>query len=498
MHVRWTDIRGQVAARRPSNNRNRSKAKLEKGEGGTTSRSDLCRAIFPIYYLGKLCGLVPVKFISHTAGRYQACLNIVDLFYSLCVLVLLLGLEIWGLWRDLKDGWEHSTRLKSRTAVIATCSDILGVMGLTLVCIVGSPFRWKYLQVVINKLIEVDEKVGISSAKRGRRFTIGITVCSLAYLWLNSSLDFYSWTRKAKDNKMFTDKGPINYAPLYFMYIVIISTEIQYTVSTYNVGQRFVRLNNRLKNLLDRSFDRRRANDYFGKCAVENAGGDVGDQVSSVPSHGQYQLDNYRIFSYRKLNETDTYVNDISELIAVHSSLCDTVSLINTAFGVVILAVTVTCLLHLVITPYFLILQAGENHESIYLLVEGMWCVFHLTRMLIIVQPSYFTVAEGKRTTVLVSQLLSSNFKGDARRELEIFSLQLLHRPLEFSACGLFSLDRTLITSIAGVVTTYLVILIQFQNADETKGDVDIIRNATQILKNVSPLQNITVLKIAT
>ena len=347
----------------------------------------------------------------------------------------------------------------------------------------------------------MDEKVGVSSARTGRRFTIGIIVCSLAYLWLNSCLDFYSWTRKVKDNKLFADKGPINYAPLYFMYIVIISTEIQYTVSTYNVGQRFVTLNNRLKNLLDRSFDRRRANvanDYFGKCAVESAGGDVDDQVPSVASHGQYQLDNYRIFNYRKLNETDTYVNGISELIAVHSSLCDTVSLINTAYGVVILAVTVTCLLHLVITPYFLILQAGENHESIYLVVEGMWCIFHLTRMLIIVQPSYFTVAEGKRTTVLVSQLLSSNFKGDARRELEIFSLQLLHRPLEFSACGLFSLDRTLITSIAGVVTTYLVILIQFQNADETKGDVDIIRNATQILKNVSPLQNLTVLKIPT
>lgn len=79
-------------------------------------------------------------------------------FYSLCVLVLLLSAEIWGLWRDLKDGWEYSTRLKSRTAVIATCSDVLGVMSLTVVCIVGSPFRWKYLQLVINKLIEVKSK----------------------------------------------------------------------------------------------------------------------------------------------------------------------------------------------------------------------------------------------------------------------------------------------------------------------------------------------------
>ena len=75
--------------------------------------------------------------------------------FSLCVLTLLLGAEIWGLWRDLKDGWIHSTRLKFRTAVIATCSDVLGVMSLTVVCIVGSPFRWKHLQVVVNKLIEV-------------------------------------------------------------------------------------------------------------------------------------------------------------------------------------------------------------------------------------------------------------------------------------------------------------------------------------------------------
>lgn len=50
---------------------------------------------------------------------------------------------------------------------------------------------------------------------------------------------------------MITDKGPINYAPLYLMYTVIISTEIQYTVATYNVGRRFVRLNDNLKSLLD-------------------------------------------------------------------------------------------------------------------------------------------------------------------------------------------------------------------------------------------------------
>lgn len=98
------------------------------------------------------------------------------------------------------------------------------------------------------------------------------------------------------------------------------------------------------------------------------------------------------------------YVNSISEMILVHSSLCDAVSLINSTFGVVILAVTVTCLLHLVITPYFLILQAGEVHEWIFLVVQGGWCIFHITRMLIIIQPSYSTIAEVRKQRVRVKK----------------------------------------------------------------------------------------------
>ncbi|KAK1116530.1 hypothetical protein K0M31_018992 [Melipona bicolor] len=426
---------------------------------------DLCRAIFPIYYLGKLCGLVPVRFYVHASG-YQARLNIVDLIYSLCVLILLLGSEIWGLWRDLKDGWEHSTRLKSRTAVIATCSDVLGVMGLTVVCIVGSPFRWKYLQLVMNKLIEVDGKIGVSSPKRARKFTIYLTICSLAYLWFNSIIDFYTWNRKT-ENKMITDKGPINYAPLYLMYTVIISTEIQYTVATYNVGRRFVRLNDNLKSLLDASNSSNdNAINYFRKFSETAAGdNDNGDKKRcKITSKRQLVLGSYRLSRKMDCKLESKSCDSISDLIMVHSLLCDAVSLINTAFGVVLLAVTVTCLLHLVITPYFLILQAkaSEKHEWIFLFLQAGWCIIHITRMLIIVQPSYSTVEEGKRTAALVSQLLSCCFDADTRRELEIFSLQLLHRPLEFSACGLFSLDRNLITSIAGAVTTNLVILVQY------------------------------------
>lgn len=74
---------------------------------------------------------------------------------SVCLLACLIGAEIWGFWRDLRDGWEFSTRLKSQNAVIVTCSDVLGVMILTAVSIVSSILRWKYVQIVIEKLVDV-------------------------------------------------------------------------------------------------------------------------------------------------------------------------------------------------------------------------------------------------------------------------------------------------------------------------------------------------------
>ncbi|XP_076652990.1 gustatory receptor for sugar taste 43a [Halictus rubicundus] len=394
---------------------------------------------------------------------------------------------MWGLWRDLKDGWGYSTRLKSQTAVIATCSDVFGVISLTVVCIVGSPFRWKYLEAAINKLVEVDERQGRTDARKNRLYTIYLAVCSLTYLWFSSIVDFCAWTRQTNAAKQLPDKGPINYAPLYFMYTVIISTELQYSVATYNLSQRFVKLNGNLKNLLDSSVSSSVA--YSLAHPAETAVGNVQDRGLNTVSRRQLELGNHR--NLKPSTETS-----ISEMVQVHSTLCDTVGLINVAFGVVILAVTTSCLLHLVIAPYFLILQAAEEHEWIFLAVQGMWCIFHVARMLIIVQPSYWTVVEGKKTAVIVSQLLSSSFDANARQQLEVFSLQLLHRPLEFSVCGLFSLDRTLITSIAGAVTTYLVILIQFQNADDTKGQVDSLKNATQILKNAPSFQNLTGLKM--
>nr|CAD7573886.1 unnamed protein product [Timema californicum] len=64
-------------------------------------------------------------------------------------------------------------------------------------------------------------------------------------------------------------------------------------------------------------------------------------------------------------------------------------------------------------------------------------------------------------------------------RKLKLFSLQLLHSKIQFTACGFFTLDYTLLHSIVAALTTYLIILIQFQLSDkhieEDQREIDVI-----------------------
>ncbi|XP_039282308.1 putative gustatory receptor 28a isoform X3 [Nilaparvata lugens] len=66
-------------------------------------------------------------------------------------------------------------------------------------------------------------------------------------------------------------------------------------------------------------------------------------------------------------------------------------------------------------------------------------------------------------TGILVHGLLNSDLQPRMRKELMIFSQQILHQKITFTAAGFFVIDFTLINNVIGAVTTYLVILIQFQ-----------------------------------
>ncbi|KAK9308324.1 hypothetical protein QLX08_001750 [Tetragonisca angustula] len=70
---------------------------------------------------------------------------------------------------------------------------------------------------------------------------------------------------------------------------------------------------------------------------------------------------------------------------------------------------------------------------------------------------------EIQKTGNLVHTLLKYTIDRQIKEELEQFSLQLLHRKINFTANGYFTLDNMLFKSILSTVITYMVILLQFQ-----------------------------------
>ncbi|XP_029665840.1 gustatory receptor for sugar taste 43a-like isoform X3 [Formica exsecta] len=398
MHVQWNDFDKQQMANntnnKPSNVDEYDVANPDVTSNNKSVNSDLYQAVFPIYHISKLSGVFPTRFVRHVSGRYQGRLSTIDSVYSLCLLACLIGTEIWGFWRDLRHGWENSTRLKSQNAVIVTTSDVLGVMSLTAASIIGSILYWQQVQTVMDKLVDCDEKLGILSPKKLQRYTILLTLCSLSYSIILSCLDIYTWNHEVKLNKKLDDKGPLNYLPLYFMYVVIIMMEVQYAIIVYNVGQRFFRVNKSLENILKSG----KITNQFRKDL--GLAGDLRDQGQLITYIRQEMVGNTRLFRKSKIidstvaNDGKSFTDSISQLMTVHASLCDTVSLINTAYGVVVLAITITCLIHLIITPYFLIMEADGRREPLFLAVQGLWCIFHIWRLLIIVQPTYATTMQ--------------------------------------------------------------------------------------------------------
>ncbi|XP_048508094.1 uncharacterized protein LOC125500228 [Athalia rosae] len=79
------------------------------------------------------------------------------------------------------------------------------------------------------------------------------------------------------------------------------------------------------------------------------------------------------------------------------------------------------------------------------------------------------TLKRANTTGHVIHTLLRRSNQRDIRTELEQFSCQLLHEKIKFTANGLFSLDYSLLHSMVGATTTYLVILMQFNDAGTEK-----------------------------
>ncbi|RVE47344.1 hypothetical protein evm_008025 [Chilo suppressalis] len=161
----------------------------------------------------------------------------------------------------------------------------------------------------------------------------------------------------------------------------------------------------------------------------------------------------------------------VAALAGLHGTLCEVIHRVDASYGAPLVVILISTLLHLIVTPYFLIMEfiLSRTHRVHFLVLQFLWCATHMLRMFIVVEPSHYTIVEGMRTEGLVCRLMTHAAGaggGALPARVELFSRQLVLRSVGYSPMGMCVLDRPLVASILGAVTTYLVIVIQFQRYD--------------------------------
>ncbi|XP_053674685.1 putative gustatory receptor 28b [Anopheles nili] len=163
------------------------------------------------------------------------------------------------------------------------------------------------------------------------------------------------------------------------------------------------------------------------------------------------------------------YAQLVDILRRTHLLLSKLTEQVNGCFGVLIVSTTTASFIVLSL-QFFAIYQATTVRKwtiaDTYLLVYTvLWIVLHAAKVLMILYPCHLVQQERDRTGPILYRFDSNDKDLTMHHALTKFSSQLLHEQGPSTACGVINLEMTLISTMVGALTTYLVILIQFDTA---------------------------------
>ncbi|XP_016976781.1 putative gustatory receptor 2a [Drosophila rhopaloa] len=186
----------------------------------------------------------------------------------------------------------------------------------------------------------------------------------------------------------------------------------------------------------------------------------------------------------------------IERLIAVrliYQRVWALVSLLNQCYGTSMLMQVGNDFLAITSNCYWMFLNfrqsAASPYDILQIVASAVWSAPHLSNVLVLSLLCDRTAQCATRLALCLHQVSVDlgnechnalvgifsapehlSIASPRSPQITQFSLQLLHQRLHFSAAGFFNVDCTLLYTIVGATTTYLIILIQFHMSESTMG----------------------------
>ncbi|XP_039440022.1 gustatory receptor for bitter taste 66a [Culex pipiens pallens] len=212
----------------------------------------------------------------------------------------------------------------------------------------------------------------------------------------------------------------------------------------------------------------------------------------------------FEFLSFDKYMKVDEKLDKKMILVCrTHDELCEIGKSINSMFSFQMLV----SMAHgfMAITAQFYFLYCALSHQSVPVLfrsaqvpqISVMLIFYVAVKCVICIYVCWKTKTESQRTGVFMHHLANIVDETHFYQIVNHLSLKLLNHQLNFSACGFFDLDMTTLYAITGAITSYLIILIQFNLAAIQKV-TNSTTTANETLTTVAPLLNQTTTAVST
>ncbi|CAG9819531.1 unnamed protein product [Phaedon cochleariae] len=309
---------------------------------------------------------------------------------------------------------------------------------------------------ILRNFNKIDSILAEPNLKKYRRQSIRLILAVYCLFTSVMIFDIFYWTRSSCPGGKSGSHYILDYCGFYFLYYIMITLELYFSHLVYSIHMKLFLINEYL--VISDLRNNLKNNIIMVNSQIDNF------HLESL-WHRQHQ-DSKIFFKIRMPESSFTNAQRIKILRKLHKLLNYGVDIINGTIANGIMLIMLSCLVHLIVTPYFLVAELiKEKSNILFIFLQIFWIITHTCRLLIIVEPCQACSLEGQRTNMLLCDLLLLNNTDDEfEKAVKSFSLYLSQNHIRFSCSGLFTIDRSLITSIAGSVTTYIVILFQFNN----------------------------------
>jgi hypothetical protein len=161
------------------------------------------------------------------------------------------------------------------------------------------------------------------------------------------------------------------------------------------------------------------------------------------------------IFTFRKL------YNALYEICCLVNSINGCTMLLSWLVFVVSVSIN---MYHVAVVLVFPPPLDNTLHSTAKNMTFILWNILTVMRMFVIALSCQWASDECQRCRNSVQEmLLEHGTEEDTLTELEYFSVQLVINKIEFTVCGIFSMNLSVLCTVTGLVTQYLILLFQMR-----------------------------------